>query len=331
MSLHLGFGPDPERARALDRRMHTELGASLSYLREQLAAAPNPALALEAGLLDAPIAAIRDGHRLGPLTFATYYDLATALMEADAPAARRALADLATAETAAPHRVHAPLRAPDACPRSARYVELFSGDGPDDIVLRPLPPECADAFAGRFERGVALMRAAFPQLAGEVDAIVHEVVAIGSDPGKPAQFDGGSHYRLWGALLLNADFHPTDAAMVEVIAHESAHSLLFGLCTEEALVDNDDDDRYASPLRSDLRPMDGIYHATFVSARMHLAMSHLLASGLLDDAARDAAVAARDLDRRNFESGLSVVARHGLLTPLGREVMAGARRYMAAS
>jgi hypothetical protein len=331
MSLHLGFGPDPDRARLLDRRMHTELAASLRYLRERLAAAREPAAGLDPARLDAPIAAIDAGHRLDPRAFAAYYDLAGALMDGDAPAARLALAELGAAQAQAPRRTHAPLRAPDACERSARYVRMFAGEGPDDIVLRPLPPERADAFAGRFERGVALMRAAFPELAGEVDGLVHEVVAIASDPGRAEQFDGGSHYRLWGALFLNADFHPTDAAMVEVIAHESAHSLLFGLCTEEALVGNDDDERYASPLRSDLRPMDGIYHATFVSARMHLATSRLLSSGLLDDAARAQAVAARDADRRNFEAGHSVVARHGVLTPLGREVMAGAAGYMAAS
>ena len=143
------------------------------------------------------------------------------------------------------------------------------------------------------------------------------------------QIDGGSHYQLWGALFLNAGFHSTDEAMAEVIAHESAHSLLFGLCTHETLVLNDDDEGYPSPLREDLRPMDGIYHATFVSARMHWAMNRLLEAGLVQPQRRDEIVKARDADRINFESGLSVVRKSGQLTPLGREVMAGAQRYMA--
>jgi len=331
MTVHLGFAPDPDRARALDRRMHAELAASLAYLQDRLAAGGSAVPGLDAARLDAPLVRIRDGSRLAPMTFIAYYDLAAALMEGDEPAARSALDRLAQAQPAPPGRVHRPLRPPESCARSARYAELFGGESPDDITLRPLPAERADAFADRFERGMTLMRAVYPELAGEVEAIVHEVVAIGSDPGKAMQMDGASHYRLWGALFLNADFHPTDAAMVEVIAHESAHSLLFGLCTEEPLVDNDDEPVFTSPLRTDRRPMDGIYHATFVSARMHLAMTRLLASGLLDDAARVAAVAALEADRVNFEAGDSVIRQHGVLTPLGREVMEGARRYMAAA
>lgn len=333
MSIHLGFGPDPDRARLLDRRMHTELAASLRYLQESLIdAAPSDA-GLDANRLDVPLTLIDAGKRLTPESFAAYYDFAAALMDGDAPAARIALDELSAVQALPAGRIHAPLRAPDACSRSARYVRMFSGavSEADAILLNPLPAERAAAFAARFERGMTLMRAAFPELAGEVDAIVHEVVAIGSVPGRAEQLDGGSHFRLWGALFLNADFHPTDAAMVEVIAHESAHSLLFGLCTEEPLILNDDDERFPSPLRIDLRPMDGIYHATFVSARMHMATTRLLASGLLGPADRDATVAARDADRRQFEAGESVVARHGRLTPLGQELMNGARRYMSAA
>jgi len=333
MSLHLGFGPDPDRAHLLDRRMHTELAASLRYLQERLVDAALPDTGLDPIRLDSPLTLIADGSRLSPVSFAAYYDFAAALMEGDAPAARIALDELAAARPLPVGRLHAPLRASDRCPRSARYARMFAGGGSeaDAIVLNPLPRERADAFAGRFERGMALMRAAFPELAGEVDAIVHEVVAMGSVPGRAEQFDGGSHYQLWGALFLNADYHPTDAAMVEVISHESAHSLLFGLCTEEPLVRNDDDELFPSPLRTDLRPMDGIYHATFVSARMHMATMRLLASGLLDPAGRETMVAARDANRRHFEAGESVVARHGHLTPLGLELMNGARRYMSAA
>jgi hypothetical protein len=75
--------------------------------------------------------------------------------------------------------------------------------------------------------------------------------------------------------------------------------------------------------------MDGIYHATFVSARMHWAMSRLGESGLLDDATRDAALAAAAADARNFELGYAVVAEHGRLTATGRALMNGAREYMA--
>ena len=77
--------------------------------------------------------------------------------------------------------------------------------------------------------------------------------------------------------------------------------------------------------------MDGIYHATFVSARMHLAMSRLLESGLLDEDGHAATIAALEADRVNFASGDAVIREYGVLTELGREVMEGARQYMAAA
>ena len=74
--------------------------------------------------------------------------------------------------------------------------------------------------------------------------------------------------------------------------------------------------------------MDGVYHAAFVSARMHWAMSRLIASGLLSDEEMALAVTARDDDRRNFEKGYATVSAHGQLTRTGRLALDAARTYM---
>ena len=81
-------------------------------------------------------------------------------------------------------------------------------------------------------------------------------------------------------------------------------------------------------LRADPRPMDGIYHATFVSARMHWAMTHLIRTGLLSSEEVEQARAAARLDAENFHSGYGVVAEHGRLTNIGKALMAGAKAYM---
>ena len=113
--------------------------------------------------------------------------------------------------------------------------------------------------------------------------------------------------------------------------HRKVTQLLYliGIQISGALVLNPDDERFASPLRVDLRPMDGVYHATFVSARMHFAMQELLASGLLrgEETAHAQEAAARD--RGHFFEGLRVVKKKGRLSPAGAAVMAGAEAYMA--
>jgi len=325
MNIHTGFAPDPARAVALDQRAHADLADSLRYLVEQVGDAVPFDRAAVARLLDR----LDAGCRVTPETFGCYYSLADALLDGDLARATAEFAALSSLPVPAGDRIVVPLRPPERCARSRRYLDLLTGEG-DGAPILPVDAQIAASFAGRFERGLTLMREAAPELAGEVDAMVHEVVTIAGDPAANMQVDGGSHYQLWGALFLNASFHQTDAAMFEVIAHESAHSLLFGLCRDEMLVDNDDEPRYRSPLRSDLRPMSGIYHATFVSARMHWSMSRLLASGVAPVDSHGAILAARDDDLRNFNAGLAVIDAHARLTTLGRELMDGARHYMAS-
>lgn len=326
MNIHNGFAPDAARAIALDRRMHQDLARSVQHIVDQV----GTSIEFDRRTIARLISRLDQGLRASPETFACYYALADALLDGDSPRALKEFAALARQPVPAAGRLVAPLRPAEQCERSRRYLALLADEGNDDVPILAPTPEVAARFGERFDRGLELMRRAVPELAGEVEAIVHEVVPIAGDPAADEQIDGGSHFQLWGALFLNAGFHPTDASMFEVIAHESAHSLLFALCRDEMLVDNDDEEVYPSPLRSDLRPMDGIYHATFVSARMHWAMSGLLASGLADPREQAAIAAARDDDLRNFQAGLSVIDAHAQLTSLGRELMEGARRYIAS-
>lgn len=327
MSIHTGFTPDATRARLIDRRMHDDLAASLRHVVD----ACGDQLPFDRPAVLRLVDALETGRRCSPETFASYYELVGALLDEDRDGAIRIFSELAAQRAIDDARRIAPLQPAEQCARSARYRRMMVEGNAAGVGMLAPDAQTSATFAARFERGMALMRAAAPELAGEIDAIVHEVVPIASDPACRHQMDGGSHFQLWGALFLNASFHPTDVAMMEVIAHESAHSLLFGMCRDEMLVENDDEELYPSPLRTDLRPMDGIYHATFVSARMHWAMARLLESGAAGDEYSAEIRAAQDADRRNFEAGDSVIRAHGRLTRLGAELIDGARRYMATA
>jgi HEXXH motif-containing protein len=318
------FPPNPGRAVDINRRMHRCLASSLRHVCERC----RGVIAFDEPAMQTLICGLERGDTFPPLTFSDYYDLVPAVVNGDfdtAAAMFEALA--ASAPVSGGMRVVA-LGDASLGRGSDRYLRLMNSDDTLSLGLLPPSPELAAEFRIRLNRGLELVDRAVPELAGEIRSIVNEIVIVAGDPTKKLQFDGGSHYQLWGALFLNAQFHRTDHAVAEVLAHESAHSLLFGFCTDSALVENGDDERYRSPLRTDLRPMDGIYHATFVSARMHWAMSRLLDSGVLDDEASEAARTARDGDVRNFWSGYDIVAEHGRLTDLGRALMEGAHSYM---
>jgi hypothetical protein len=325
MDIDLTFAPDPERAAALNRRMHLSLADSLQYVTAQA----KGACAFDEPALSTLVARLRAGELFGADTFAAYYTLVPALADGDEAAASAAFATLAAARPIAPGLRVLALSPEDLGGRFETYFRLMEGEGSMPLGMRTPSPEVAQRFRERFARGLALLDAAVPEVAGEVRHIINELLIVTGDPTLKYQFDGGSHFQLWGALFLNADFHQTDYAMAEVIAHESAHSLLFSFCIDEALVENEDDELFTSPLRPDPRPMDGIYHATFVSARMHWTMTRLLDSGLLDASVIDAVQQARDADARNFEAGYGVIAAHGRLTVTGRALMESARAYMS--
>ena len=76
--------------------------------------------------------------------------------------------------------------------------------------------------------------------------------------------------------------------------------------------------------------MDGVFHATFVSARMHFAMKELLASGIMLASDVRFIREAAERDVATFKEGLKTVRKFGRLTPVGQDVMAAAEDYMAA-
>lgn len=318
------FPPNGSRALAIDRKARVSLADSLQHIVEQC----HGSIPFDSARMASLIEDLRQGRRYPPSLCGAYFELALALMEDRDQDAASLFATLA-GETPidGPFRLVA-LGGPETAAHTARYASLMDSDPNTSFAILAPPPEVARDFQARFQRGYRLMSAVIPELAAEFDALVSEVCMVVGDPAAKMQFDGGSSYMLWGGLFLNASSHDTDVAMIEVIAHESAHSLLFGYTLDEALVDNPDEELFSSPLRLDPRPMDGIYHATYVSARMHWAMSRLIEAGVLDAEALAQAETARALDKKHFEAGYQVVQQYGQLSETGRAVMAEARAYM---
>jgi len=224
-----------------------------------------------------------------------------------------------------------PANDPEIGPHANRYRRQIDTDPTMPFEIFPPPADMASACRRRIAAAMEMIEAGNPQLAAEIRTLLREVVlAVGPSGPGAVIFDGASSFMLWGGIVLNANAHETTLDMVQALAHESAHNLLFGLSADGPLVENEDDERYASPLRQDPRPLDGIYHATFVCARMHQAVKRLLNGGVLSD--KNKIIARKELltTAKHFTDGLETVTRHARLTPIGKAAMAGARDYMAA-
>jgi HEXXH motif-containing protein len=304
--------------------MRARLAASLRYVADQAAGAVTLPPALDAAL--ERIAA----RPVAPLTFGAYCDLVLALEADQLPEAAALLAEIAAAPPAAGGPALRRFGEPADDPAWERYRRLVDTDPAMPFTLQPAAAAEAARAAGLVRRALALIDAGNPDLGAEIRTLVQEIVlAVGADDPAAVQFDGVSSFLLWGGVVLNARSYDSPIAMVQALAHESGHNLLFGLCADGPLQANDDAERFASPLRTDPRPMDGIVHAAYVTARMHQAVERLLAAGILDAADAAEAQAAAEDNRRRFAGGIATVDRHARLTPLGAAVMEGARRYMA--
>jgi hypothetical protein len=278
------------------------------------------------------IKSIQAGARYPSITFFLYAELVLAILRQDNTQTVELLNQLCKqtpllSDNSTPFRVLS-FSDPVHLPYQHMYLKAMNTDATIDFYMGAPPDELAQQFHQRIQSAYELMRKAIPELADEFKTVVSDIVMVVGDDQAQDQFDGGSSYFLWGALFLNASTKQNDVVVLEALVHESAHMLLYACACDEALVFNPDDELYASPLRRDLRPMDGIYHASFVSARMHWAMQRLIKSGILDEADLRIAIEAREADSANFWQGYETIQKHGKLTQTGSAIMDATLDYM---
>jgi HEXXH motif-containing protein len=321
------FEPSAERARLLDARMRHRLGESVRHVAEQ----SRGQLTIPEHELDDFFAKLAAGP-VSPHAFGAYFDLVLAIERGACEEAEQRLAELVAAPVPAPGIRVVELGAALGSLESDRYRRQVDSDPSAPLEIVPPPPAAAAACRGRVDAAFALLASGDGALAQELPALLREIVLAASKRGpNMLDFDGASSFQLWGALVLNAEGHATVLEMVQALAHESGHGLLFGLSADGPLVENDDLERFASPLRRDPRPIDGIFHATWVTARMHQAVSRLLATGVLTRQQEDEARAACENHVKQFAQGLATLDRHARLTAMGAAVLSGARTYMAGA
>jgi hypothetical protein len=324
------FQPSADRARFFDQRMRSRLHESLDHLFSQA----GPHLTVPRERIDSFLARLKT-QPVAPLTFSVYCDLVIAIESDDLQEASEFTEELLSlpAPVAGGPRLFE-LGDPATDRIAARYCSFVDPGADIAFEVFPPQPDAARACREQIQRAFEIIDAGDAELAAEIRALLREIVlAAGVDPiddPKALTFDGASAFMLWGAIIINANRRDGEIGMVQMLAHESAHNLLFGMTTDEPLLHNSPDERYASPLRPDPRPLEGIYHATFVSARMYRVMQTLLDRGAVPAALE--AKARKDLadNARFFTQGAETIQRHGRLTEIGAAIFQNCCDYMAA-
>ena len=209
----------------------------------------------------------------------------------------------------------------------------------DDVGLTTALSPPSDAVFAREQpliaRACHILAEAAPDWAGECFHLVREIIlAIDARPESENRFAGGSVFDLFGAILINPASKQSLTDYILTVVHESSHLRLFCYHLDDEVVLNEGDALYRSPLRREPRPMEGIYHAGWVSARMAVAGQAVLdapnADQLLSPEERHQLQTAVVRAARNFADALSVVREHGKLTALGQRIIDDSEAAVAA-
>lgn len=338
------FSPSVERAHECREGMDGSLWSSVRDLLAELTDGQVTGQQVDGQSGDSGSAA-QPPEATNLLDYAAYFDLALAAsapVEVTAEAKSRAIEHLQNRL-----RVAARSSASSAPPRVTNYSEEDYTAHQLDQMRRWWDIEPAnrmamtratdDEFARtRSQIAVAmdLLREAAPELHQETEIIVRDIVLSRPDGTNLINYSGASSFALWGGLTINAETQREWMQLYRQIVHEAGHNLLFGIARDQPLVMDDPSERRPSPIRADPRPMDGIFHAAFVSAREAYAFEALLSrhdeTGCLSS---EDAVILNDLLELSvlaFWSAVETLREEAQLTALGEAVLADCEAYMSA-
>jgi hypothetical protein len=323
--LRFQFAADPRHAAEVTSLLSQRLGSSLRHVAERSAGHVDVLEARTTPLIQR----LEAGDRAAPDTFAVHHDMLRAIDTDDLDELQVLFHELA--DTGPPHDGMRILgfSVDDLGDRRLRRYGRHAGDDPDHPVRFVASGATNADFAARVTSAMRFLAAAAPAVAGEIEAVVSEVVSADPDLTADGRSYGGiSAFPLWGAIFINPGLVRDDLDCVSVLVHETTHLLLFAYSLDEPLVLNPGTDVFESPLREDSRPMDGILHATCVIARMHDALRTCVRSGRLRAVDEDSALARLDELAASCARGMEVVRAHADLTATGRAVVDAVERYM---
>lgn len=310
---------NPDVARQSTCWMSQALSASLLDIQHQLQSHQNMASCSTAvtELHNNVVKALSKKHSLSPLLFAGYYHFVHLLEQGDVEYCTRLLQEL-PCEMAGQTIVNGTL-------------ELCTTDIHRSLLNNCLYTETQESYwehceTQEFQQAYAkisdvinIIKRTQTNFHQEFQTLVSTIV-MAKPKSQTFRFDGASSYHLWGLMMLAWDDQKTDLEWIETLAHESSHIYLFGLIRDQALLVEDNEGLYSSPLRADKRPLEGIYHATYVSARMYLAVIHYRHShpSYFDQAEVNHLTSA---SLAAFRDGHQTIMRHAQLTELGRSIL----------
>ncbi len=291
-----------------------------SWLREllQLTDACERAMHIQLGWVRTMAPVLDVERQWSPAVYSPIAQLRIGVEKADVTVVMDALAKLRNLDVAVAHdtrnRIESILTESwewDFVPTMRAY-EPLGKQGERTLVL-PILGMDLEPHREAIADALRLIDAVDPCIKAEYDALVTRIKLF-----QGRVLRGETNTRVYGAVFFRLP--PSDYRQVpywiEHLVHEIAHLRLELLRVHDVLVHNDLVPRYAAPFRRDPRPMLGVYHATFVVARM-MSVLRKLADGGHGPFYRERFRSMQD----KFEVGMASLHQAGDLSRLGRRIV----------
>lgn len=320
------FIPSAENGLRARNAISARLKESLEHIFEQCDGHIN----FDKSRAEALLRRLDAGTQLPPALYGDYFALVRVIQDEDLEAAGKLLESvLGYADSPAASFSIRPFNRHSFCAGEEEQVRSqFVSDSLLDEQLSHLDEAEESAILDQLERAINLLRQHAPDTFSEIETYIAELIAAKGNPVDGIIFDGCSSLERWGSILINATLARSDLELAEAIVHESSHNILFAMAPVDFHVRNDPEERYDSPLRADPRPMNGIYHATFVLSRMCFAMHEVANSPTVDTTLREQALQLENASKKLFHDGYRVLDEHAVYTEEGKNIMQAAARYM---
>jgi HEXXH motif-containing protein len=201
----------------------------------------------------------------------------------------------------------------------------------DDIGLTAdlVAPNGRDTLAANAEIRAVLAALAvhLPEWSQELRALLRTII-LATTQTTSQSFAGASAFDVWGAILINPAYRRDRMHLALTLVHESAHLKLFYAYLDDDVVSNPAEELFSSPLRRQPRPMNGLFHAAFVLARMALFIGDIVRAGVIEplfgQGTKPELQAQLTQTIASFDSAHTIVAQHARLTPRGQDILAEA-------
>ena len=314
------FLPSSEQASKFDAEMQRALRESVLSLADQAHHILPDRLARDIANWSEQSTAL---HPVSPSGFGAYYDCVQALQSGHRFRARKLFRDIIS-EAAPQPDVRIKRLGVDYSRRASNRFQRYMGNGKTDASgIAKCHPRDAERFTAALKAAFDILSESSPGLYAEFQTLIRDIILVAPDGSHLDEFEGGTCFKLWGALFLNAESEASPLQLAITLAHEEGHAVLFGMCRDEMLVENLDDERHWSPIRQAERPLEGIFHATFVSARMVNTIRDIQRRRALT--AVDKEQATQDLEQalKIYSEGVEIVAQKARFTTTGKAVFDG--------